>query len=63
MWLGVVVIPFSHFLNTSQYGAHYNVASEIFKRNPVFGVGIKNYRSESVKKIYTDQNKNFMTLS
>ncbi len=44
----------SHFLNTSQYGAHYNVASEIFKRNPVFGVGIKNFRIESFKEEYNN---------
>tara|TARA_Y100000590_G_C15667690_1_gene995085 strand:- start:548 stop:1801 length:1254 start_codon:yes stop_codon:yes gene_type:complete len=40
------------YLDNSQYGAHYNVAGEIFKNNPVFGVGIKNFRVESSKKKY-----------
>ena len=35
------------YLDNSLYGAHYNVAKEIFKDNPVFGVGIKNFRIES----------------
>ena len=42
------------FLKNSQYGAHYNVAYEIFKRNPVFGIGIKNFRIESFKKDYNN---------
>ena len=42
----------SKFLKKSQYGAHYNVANEIFKDNPLFGVGIKNYRVESGNKKY-----------
>ena len=33
--------------STTQYGAHYNVAKEIFKNNLLFGVGIKNFRVES----------------
>ncbi len=42
----------TQYLNNSQYGAHYNVAKEIFKNNPIFGVGIKNFRIESFKKKY-----------
>jgi len=42
----------SKYLNNSIYGAHYKVASEIFKDNPVFGIGIKNFRAESFKKKY-----------
>jgi len=40
------------YLDNSIYGAHYSVATEIFKDNPVFGVGIKNFRVESFKKKY-----------
>ena len=32
------------YLDSSQYGAHYKVATKIFKENPIFGVGIKNSR-------------------
>ena len=42
----------SSYLNSSQYGAHYNVAKEIFKDNYFFGVGIKNFRIESAKNKY-----------
>ena len=40
------------YLENSQYGAHYNVAYEIFRDNPIFGVGIKNFRNESGNKKY-----------
>ena len=40
------------YLDNSIYGAHFSVATEIFKDNPVFGVGIKNFRVESFKKKY-----------
>ena len=42
----------STYLKNSQYGAHYNVANEIFKDNPFFGIGIKNFRIESAKNKY-----------
>jgi len=42
----------NYYLENSQYGAHYNVAFEIFKDNPIFGVGIKNFRIESANKKY-----------
>ena len=48
-----------NFMLNSTYGSHYNTAINVFKNNIFFGVGIKNYRQESIKKIYTDQNKNF----
>ena len=44
----------SNYLQTSQYGAQYNVAIEIFKDNPVFGVGIKNFRIENLNSKYND---------
>ena len=36
----------------SLYGAHQNAAYKIFKDNILFGVGLKNFREESKKKIY-----------
>ena len=44
----------SKYLQTSQYGAQYNVAIEIFKDNPVFGVGIKNYRIANLNSKYNN---------
>ena len=32
---------------SSNHCAHYKAAIDIFKKNPLFGVGIKNYRIES----------------
>ena len=48
----------NHYLNTSIYGAHYKVAYEIFKDNPYFGVGVKNYRIESFNDKYENLNHN-----
>tara|TARA_B100001057_G_C22815252_1_gene937122 strand:- start:768 stop:1994 length:1227 start_codon:yes stop_codon:yes gene_type:complete len=42
------------FLENSTYGAHRNVAKEIFLDNPIFGVGIKNFRVESSHVRYND---------
>lgn len=55
----------SLFINNSQYGAHYNVAKEIFFDNPYFGVGIKNFRLESSLKKYDnlDHPKNHLRNS
>ena len=41
-------------IRDSNYGAHRNVAKEIFKDNPIFGIGIKNFRNESGDKKYDD---------
>ena len=41
-----------NYLDNSNYGAHRNVAKEIFLDNPIFGVGIKNFRVESANKKY-----------
>ena len=40
------------FIKNSQYGAHYNAAYKIFLEHPYFGVGIKNFRNESGKGKY-----------
>ena len=42
-------------LFTPPYGDHYKSALEVFDRNKIFGVGIRNYASESSKNVY---NKN-----
>ena len=42
----------SKYLDNSEYGAHRNAAKEIFLDNPLFGVGIKNFRIESRNKKY-----------
>ena len=40
------------FIKTSHYGAHYDTAVKIFYKYPIFGAGLKNFRSESTKDIY-----------
>jgi len=44
------------YIQNSQYGAHYETAKKIFKNNILFGVGLKNYRNESSKEIYENNN-------
>ena len=46
----------SSYLKSSQYGAHYNVANEIFNENRFFGVGIKNFRKKKKKNKYDSLN-------
>ena len=46
------------YLENTNYGAHRNVAYEIFKDNPIFGVGIKNFREESANSKYDNLNHN-----
>ncbi len=48
-----------NFMYNSTYGSHFNTGINVFKKNYIFGVGIKNYREESVKEIYTNHNKDF----
>ena len=48
----------NYYFDNSIYGAHYNVAKEIFKDNKIFGVGIKNFRTESYDKKYEDLDHN-----
>ncbi|MDA9629407.1 O-antigen ligase family protein [Candidatus Pelagibacter sp.] len=53
------------YLENSHYGAHFNVAKEIFKDSPMFGVGIKNFRYESGSKKYDnlDHSKNYLRFA
>jgi O-antigen ligase len=55
----------SKYLEDSQYGAHRNVAKEIFIDNPIFGVGIKNFRIASANPKYDNLNhkKNHLRVS
>ena len=50
------------YLDNSQYGAHRNVAKEIFLDNPIFGVGIKNFRVESRNEKYNNLDHKFFFL-
>ena len=43
------------YIKNSPYGAHYEAAISVFKNYPFFGVGIKNFRSESKKKLYENK--------
>lgn len=52
---------YSNFIKQSQYGAHRNAAIKILKKNLFFGVGVKNFRSESGKKMY--ENKEYLRTS
>ena len=44
-----------NYIKVSPYGAHYDAAIKIFKSNPLFGVGLKNFRIESGKEKYKDK--------
>ncbi len=46
---------FNNYLKTSEYGAHYDAAYKIFQNHKYFGVGIKNFRVESSKEIYRNE--------
>ena len=45
------------YLDNSIYGSHYAVAKAIFNENPVFGVGIKNFRIASYDEKYQIDHK------
>jgi len=49
---------YSKFIKQSQYGAHRDTSMKIFKENIFFGVGVKNFRHESGKKKY--ENNEFL---
>lgn len=42
------------YLNNSRYSQHYKAAIRIFDENKIFGIGLKNFRIESGKKVYQD---------
>jgi O-antigen ligase len=43
---------YSNYIKQSLYGAHRNAAKKIFSEHLIFGVGVKNFRHESLKKKY-----------
>ena len=48
-------LKLSNILKTNQYGAHYDTAIKIFKNNIFFGIGLKNFRKESSKNQYINE--------
>ena len=53
---------FSKYMTQSPYGAHQNAAIKIFKEYPFFGVGIKNFRSESIHDKYENKEYTYTKL-
>ena len=58
-----IVVPVKNmgiinFVKTSHYGVHYATAYEIFLRNKIFGIGLKQFRNESRKEIYKNNVNN-----
>ena len=47
-----------NYIKTSHYGVHYQTAYEIFLRNKIFGIGLKQFRNESRKEIYKNNVNN-----
>lgn len=47
------------FIKQSTYGAHYSTAIKIYLNYPFFGVGLKNFRTESGKEKYNDESLTF----
>jgi O-antigen ligase len=57
-FLKPVINTFSmqEYINTTQYGAHYDTAIKIFYNYPLFGSGVKTFRNESSKDSYKSYN-------
>ena len=45
------------YIKSSHYGAHYDTAIKIFNNYKYFGIGLKQFRYESAKEFY-DENEN-----
>ena len=62
---GQFIVPILNYknpinaLNNSVYGANFDRAIKIFKQNKLFGVGIKNFRTESSKSKYQNEDLRF----
>ena len=54
----IMEIGLINFIQSSHYGAHYDTALKIFDQNKIFGIGLKQFRNESGKKIYDQNEKN-----
>ena len=53
-------LSIQEYINTTQYGAHYDTAIKIFYNYPLFGSGIKTFRNESSRDIYNIPYNSFM---
>jgi O-antigen ligase len=49
-------LSIQEYINTTQYGTHYDTAIKIFYNYPLFGSGIKTFRNESSKDSYKSYN-------
>ena len=60
-FLKPIIISWSvqEYINTTQYGAHYDTAIKIFYNYPLFGSGIKTFRNESSNDSYKSYNSSF----
>jgi O-antigen ligase len=52
----IISLSVKEYINTTQYGAHYDTAIKIFYNYPLFGSGIKTFRNESSKDSYKSYN-------
>ena len=48
---------FKDHIVSTRYFAHYSTALEMVKKNPIFGIGLKNFRNESYKKEFNDDGR------
>ncbi len=48
----IEITNYKSLISSNQHLSHYNTAFEIFKKNPIFGIGIKNFRNVSYGKEY-----------
>ncbi len=53
MYKAILDDPILYFDNL-RYIQHYKTAIRIYNNNKIFGIGLKNYRIESGKKVYQD---------
>ena len=49
---GIKIDNYKSLVSSNQHFSHYHTAFEIFKKNPFFGVGVKNFRNVSYEKEY-----------
>ena len=52
IFFGTEKTGINHIYNSNRHILHYRTAVKMFKENPFFGVGIKNFRNQSLKKDY-----------
>lgn len=52
-----------NYILSSHYGVHYFTAFQIFNNHPLFGIGLKQYRTESSKEKYNFNTFNTLKLN